>query len=221
MTQHQHIPPTAPKKAARTATPGWSYLAHKLLQRLHDHEDPPESDADATDDPTRMPNPTPPALTSRTLLMGLRLAASFGSQAAVVSIDVSRDLLGRPRVRTRAGRHALPQDPVAWAREAEEQGAGEILLTAIDPEGTWSGFDLELLAEVSRAVSVPVIAHGGAGRLSHLGEAVRAGASAIALGSMVVFQKQGMGVLVNFPSAEELECQLGAILHSAQARASV
>ncbi len=83
MTQHQHIPPTAPKKAARTATPGWSYLAHKLLQRLHDHEDPPESDADATDDPTRMPNPTPPALTSRTLLMGLRLAASFGSQTAV------------------------------------------------------------------------------------------------------------------------------------------
>ena len=83
MTQHQHIPPTAPKKAARTATPGWSYLAHKLLQRLHDHEDPPESDADATDDPTRMPNPTPPALISRTLLIGLRLAASFGSQAAV------------------------------------------------------------------------------------------------------------------------------------------
>lgn len=153
------------------------------------------------------------------LLAGI--ARHFGSQAAVVSIDVSRDLLGRPRVRTRAGRHALPQDPVAWAREAEEQGAGEILLTAIDREGTWSGFDLELLAEVSRAVSVPVIAHGGAGRLSHLGEAVRAGASAIALGSMVVFQKQGMGVLVNFPSAEELECQLGAILHSAQARASV
>jgi cell division protease FtsH len=83
MTQHQPVPQPAPKKAARPATPGWSYLAHKLLQRLQDHEDPPESDADATDDPARMPNPTPPALTSRTLLMGLRLAASFGSQAAV------------------------------------------------------------------------------------------------------------------------------------------
>jgi DNA polymerase III delta prime subunit len=84
MTQHQPVPQPAPKKAARPAQPGWTYLAHKLLQRLQDHEDLPESDADASDDdPTRMPNPTPPALTSRTLLTGLRLAASFGSQAAV------------------------------------------------------------------------------------------------------------------------------------------
>ena len=84
MTQHQPVPQSTPKKAARPAQPGWSYLAHKLLQRLQDHEDLPESDADASDDdPTRMPNPTPPALTSRTLLTGLRLAASFGSQAAV------------------------------------------------------------------------------------------------------------------------------------------
>lgn len=84
MTQHQPVPQPAPKKAARPAQPGWTYLAHKLLQRLQDHEDLPESDADASDDdPTRMPNPTPPALTSRTLLIALRLAASFGSQAAV------------------------------------------------------------------------------------------------------------------------------------------
>lgn len=138
------------------------------------------------------------------------VARHFGSQAVVVSIDVGHDLLGRPRVRTRAGSHALPQDPASWAREAEQQGAGEILLTSIDREGSWSGFDLDLLGEVSRAVSVPVIAHGGAGRLAHLGEAVRAGASAIALGSMVVFQKQGMGVLVNFPGADELERDLGA-----------
>jgi AAA+ superfamily predicted ATPase len=84
MTQHQPIPQSAPKKAVRPTQPAWSYLAHKLLQRLQDHEDLPESDADASDDdPARMPNPTPPMLTSRTLLMGLRLAASFGSQAAV------------------------------------------------------------------------------------------------------------------------------------------
>ena len=74
MTQHQPVPQPAPKKAARPAQPGWTYLAHKLLQRLQDHEDLPESDADATDDPARLQNPTPPALTSRTLLMGLRLA---------------------------------------------------------------------------------------------------------------------------------------------------
>ena len=84
MTQHQPVPQSAPKKASKPAQPGWSYLAHKLLQRLQDHEDSPESDADATDDnPARMANPTPPMLTSRTLLTGLRLAASFGNQAAV------------------------------------------------------------------------------------------------------------------------------------------
>jgi cyclase len=133
------------------------------------------------------------------------ISRHFGTQAVIVSIDVGRDLLGHERVRTRAGSHSTGLDPVEWARAAEQAGAGEILLTSIDREGTWSGIDLELTRRVADAVSVPVIAHGGAGSVADIGAAVRDGhASAVALGSLVVFQKKGMGVLVNFPDSREL-----------------
>ena len=92
-----------------------------------------------------------------------------------------------------------------WAREVERRGAGEILLTAIEREGTWKGFDLALTRRVSDAVDIPVIAHGGAGSIADIAAAVHeGGASAVALGSMVVFQKKKMGVLVNFPDEELL-----------------
>jgi cyclase len=135
-----------------------------------------------------------------------RLAERFGSQAVIASIDVKRDWLSRPRVHTHGGRQRTKLDPVGWAQELERRGAGEILLTAIDREGMWSGFDLSLVREVAAAVSIPVVAHGGAGTVADIGAVVReGGASAVALGSMVVFQRQGMGVLVNFPEAEALQ----------------
>jgi imidazole glycerol-phosphate synthase subunit HisF len=138
------------------------------------------------------------------------LAAHFGSQAVIVSIDALPDLRGRYRVRTRGGRRNTRRDPVEWAREAEARGAGELLVTAMHREGTWQGFDLELLKAVTAAVRIPVIAHGGAGSLEHLAQAVQqAGASAVALGSMVVFQKQNCGVLVNFPEHRQLAARLG------------
>ena len=88
-------------------------------------------------------------------------------------------------------------------------GAGEILLTAIDKEGTWTGFDVNLTKKVTEVVSIPVIAHGGAGNIQHIGEVVKlAHASAVALGSMVVFQQKGMGVLVNFPEPKLIEYEL-------------
>ena len=94
---------------------------------------------------------------------------------------------------------------MAWAQEAEARGAGEILLTSMDREGTWQGFDLELVRAVSAAVQVPVIAQGGAGSLDHVAQVVdQGGASAVALGSMVVFQKKDCGVLVNFPDPAQL-----------------
>ena len=134
------------------------------------------------------------------------LAAQYGSQAVIASIDVQQGFLGRKLVRTGSGRRRTSLDPVFWAKEVEARGAGEILLTSIDREGTWSGFDLELVKSVADAVRIPVIAHGGGGSVEHIGDAVkRAGASAVALGSMVVFQKKGMGVLVNFPDRKQLE----------------
>ncbi len=134
------------------------------------------------------------------------IASVYGSQAVIVSIDVKRELLGKQMVRTASGRCRTGHDPVAWAKEAARMGAGEILLTSIDREGTWDGYDLDLIRRVADAVPVPVIAHGGAGCLQDIGDAVtKGGASAIALGSMVVFQKRGMGVLVNFPDVEVLQ----------------
>lgn len=138
------------------------------------------------------------------------LAKHFGSQAVIASIDIKKSFWGRNLVRTCSGRQRTPLDPVAWAKEVESRGAGEILLTSIDREGTWDGFDLELVKSVTDAVSIPVIAHGGAGSIEHIGDVVKkAGASAVALGSMVVFQKKGMGVLVNFPERRQLEEILG------------
>lgn len=134
------------------------------------------------------------------------LAGHYGSQAVIASIDVKKSIWGRYQVRTHAGKQSSGRQPVEWATELESRGAGEILLTSIDREGTWDGFDLELIKSVTDAVNIPVIAHGGAGTLEHIGKAVKeAGASAVALGSMVVFQKKGMGVLVNFPDKAQLK----------------
>jgi cyclase len=134
------------------------------------------------------------------------LANHFGSQAVVASIDFKRDLLGRSHVYTHGGTRNTHKDPVAWAREMERRGAGEILLTSIDREGSWEGFDLEMVKLVTDSVSIPVIAQGGAGTEQHIGQVVKqASASAVALGSMIVFQKKGMGVLVNFPNQKKLD----------------
>lgn len=131
------------------------------------------------------------------------IANVYGAQAVVVSVDVKRGLFGGVHLVSGGGRVRQKGTAMAWCQEMEQRGAGEILLTSVDREGTWSGFDLDLIAEVSDAVSIPVIAHGGASKLSDLTQAVcEAGASAVAVGSMVVFQKKGMGVLVNFPAPE-------------------
>ena len=92
------------------------------------------------------------------------LASRYGSQAVIVAIDAKRDA-GHFGVFSRSGTTATSRDAVEWAREAESRGAGEILLTSIDRDGTKAGFDCEMTAAVSRAVSIPVIASGGAGGL--------------------------------------------------------
>lgn len=132
------------------------------------------------------------------------LAEEFGSQSIVAGIDVKRDWLNRPRVMTRADLSRNRRDVVEYARELQERGAGEILLNAVDRDGMQQGYDLRLIQSISAAVSVPVVACGGAGTLAHLGEAVRAGASAAAAGSLFVFTGPHRAVLINYPSAQEL-----------------
>jgi cyclase len=108
------------------------------------------------------------------------LADEFGAQAVVCAIDARGG-----EVVTHAGRNARGLDAVAWAREAVERGAGEILLTSIDADGTRGGYDLALTAAVAEAVSVPVIASGGAGEGRHLAEAFEVGAEAALVASIV------------------------------------
>jgi cyclase len=137
-------------------------------------------------------------------------AKAFGTQCVVVSIDIKKNFWGKYEVYANRGTRSVKMNPVDFARRMEETGAGEIFLTAIDREGTWQGFDLDLIKRVSDAVKIPVIAHGGAGTLGHIEDAVKIGkASAVALGSMVVYQKKGMGVLVNFPKRKDLVERLG------------
>jgi imidazole glycerol-phosphate synthase subunit HisF len=107
------------------------------------------------------------------------LAAVFGAQCVVLAIDAKARADGAGfEVFVAGGRTATGRDAVAWAREGAQRGAGEILLTSMDRDGTTDGYDLELTGAVARAVSVPVIASGGAGRLEHLADALRAGADA-------------------------------------------
>jgi cyclase len=112
------------------------------------------------------------------------LAETFGAQCVVIAIDAKREN-GRFGVYVDGGRLALDRDAVKWAREATERGAGEVLLTSMDRDGTEDGYDLELTRSVAEAVSVPVIASGGAGRLEHLSEAViEGGADAVLCASI-------------------------------------
>ncbi len=133
-----------------------------------------------------------------------------GSQAVVISMDVKRSLLGKYEVFTRSGRQATGLDPVRHAQEMERRGAGELFVNSIDRDGTMQGYDLDLIRRVAEAVSIPVIACGGAGTIQHLAEAIRAGASAAAAGSMFVFQGPLRGVLISYPSREELSRLLPA-----------
>lgn len=115
------------------------------------------------------------------------IAARFGSQCVVVSIDARRSGEGWTVV-TRSGTHDTGLDPVDFARRVQEMGAGEILLTSIDRDGTMEGYDVELTAAVSGAVTIPVIASGGAGGYAHMAEAVqRGGASAVAAAAIFHF----------------------------------
>ena len=114
-------------------------------------------------------------------------AAIVGSQAIVVAIDVREP--GYPCSRSGTMRWDL-MGAATWARGVANAGAGEILLTSVEREGTMQGYDLDLIRSVSQAVGIPVIAHGGAGKYHDMVEAVQAGASAVAAGAMFQFTDQ-------------------------------
>jgi cyclase len=132
-------------------------------------------------------------------------ASLAGSASVVVSIDAKRSWLGAYSVFVNGGKTDTRQDPVEHARRMVDMGAGEILLNAIHRDGTMEGYDLELIRRVSAAVSVPVVAVGGAGRLADFRAAVAHGASAVGAGSLFVFHGKHRAVLITYPPYAELE----------------
>lgn len=114
-----------------------------------------------------------------------RLATRYGSQAVVVAIDARRSGAAGYEVYARSGRLATGRDAVSWGVEAAERGAGELLLTSMDRDGTRAGFDCELTAAMSRAVSIPVIASGGAGEPAHFADVFTAGCADAALAASI------------------------------------
>jgi cyclase len=117
----------------------------------------------------------------RDVTLAARLADEFGRQCVVAAIDAKRPVPTEDawEVMVRGGRESTGLDAVAWAKCVEERGAGEILLTSMDADGTEKGYDLALTAAVAHAVSIPVIASGGAGTLEHLAQALDAGAHGV------------------------------------------
>ena len=116
-------------------------------------------------------------------------AELFGSQCVVLAVDAKRRADGGWTVYTAGGRHDEGIDAVEWCVRGEKLGAGELLLTSMDADGTKAGFDLDLLRAVTKEVHIPVIASGGAGKKEHFAEAFEAGASAALAASLFHFRE--------------------------------
>lgn len=141
-------------------------------------------------------------------------AAEFaGSQSVVVSMDVKKNLWGKYQVYVNNGTRSTKMDPVTYAKKMESLGAGEIILMAIDRDGSFQGYDLELIKLVSQAVSIPVVAIGGSATVEDFGNAIKAGASAVSAGSQFVFQRPHRAVLISYPSQKELKEKLFTIIN--------
>ncbi|MCM2356961.1 MAG: AglZ/HisF2 family acetamidino modification protein [Geobacteraceae bacterium] len=133
-------------------------------------------------------------------------AELFGSQSIVVSLDVKKNFFGNYEVFSHSGTKRTKLDPVSAAKQSEQMGAGELFLNSIDRDGTMQGYDIDLVSKVSGAVSIPVIASGGAGKLDDFSAAVNSGgASAVAAGSFFVFHGKHRAVLISFPTREEMQ----------------
>jgi len=132
------------------------------------------------------------------------IANRYGSQSIVASIDYKYSWLKKASVFTLNGTQSLHKSPVDMAKEMEDRGAGEILLNCIERDGTYTGYDLEMIDSIHNVIGIPIIACGGAGNTDDFRKAVDAGASAVSAGSMFVFQRPHNAVLISYPPYKEL-----------------
>lgn len=132
-------------------------------------------------------------------------ADTFGSSTIVVCIDVKKKLLGSLQTWTHGGTQSTGKSPVEFAKLMQEMGAGEIIVQSIDQDGKMTGYDLKLIRSISEAITIPVVALGGAGNLNDLRLAYKEGlATGLAAGSLFVYHGKMKGVLINYPERHEL-----------------
>lgn len=132
-------------------------------------------------------------------------ASEVGSQSVVVSIDVKKNFFGKYKVYDHVKGESLDINPVDFARRMEDQGAGEIIINAVDQDGMMNGFDIQLVRSLSDVLQIPLVACGGAGNLSDIKSVIKdANASAAAAGSMFVFHGPHKAVLINYPNRQDL-----------------
>lgn len=129
---------------------------------------------------------------------------SFGSSTITICMDVKKNIFGKQKLYSKNGTKAHKYSPIEFAQLMTEKGAGEIIIQSIDQDGTMEGYDLELIREIAKAVSIPVVALGGAGSFQDLKVAYTVGnANALAAGSLFVFQGKKRGVLINYPEKND------------------
>lgn len=131
-------------------------------------------------------------------------AKKFGSQCVVVAIDAKRNAQGNYKIFTHGGSRETEFDALLWALEAEKRGAGEILLTSMDRDGTRSGYDLELIKKITSKVKIPVIASGGVGNLEHLADGLNAGADAVLAASIFHFKNYSIANAKEFLASRNI-----------------
>ncbi|MEI8279398.1 MAG: AglZ/HisF2 family acetamidino modification protein [Bacteroidota bacterium] len=132
-----------------------------------------------------------------------------GSSSVIASIDLKKNMWGKFNVFSHSGKDIRTKDPIAFAKETENMGAGEIMVNVVDNDGMMNGYALDIIQKITSTVAVPVIACGGAKDIEDFKKAVRsAGASAVAAGSMFVFYGKHKAVLINYPDRSILEKEL-------------
>lgn len=135
----------------------------------------------------------------------LQASKIFGNQSIVISIDLKKDLWGNYNIYINSGKTKLKADILDSLKKLEDLGAGEIILNSIDKDGTMLGYDIAIIRNYAHQLSIPAIASGGAGNINNFVEAIESGASAVAAGSLFVYQGIHRAVLISYIKSEELD----------------
>jgi len=134
-----------------------------------------------------------------------QISSIYGSSSVVANIDYKKNIFGKHKVFFKSGTIKSEFSPIDWALKLQEAGAGEIILNNIDREGTYSGYDIDLLSNLNNKIKVPVVISGGASSLEDFKNAIDAGASGMAAGSMFIYKRPHNAVLINYPSFNDFK----------------